>query len=203
MTNQQNSEDKAVFIDRDGTINEEVKYLSKENNLRILPNAVEGIKLLKEAGFKVIVISNQSGVARGYFKEKDVQLINKKIKELIKQSGADIDGFYYCPHHPEAIVDKYRQVCQCRKPEPGLFLQAAAQLNINMRKSFIVGDKLSDIQMSEVLGAQAVLVLTGYGLQEREKYCSESHLALHYIAEDLLDAARWILQQTKKNGRET
>lgn len=201
MTDQQDSGDKAVFLDRDGTINEEVNYLSQEENLRILPNAAEGIKLLKDAGYKVIVISNQSGVARGYFTEEDVQLINRKLSELIMQSGANIDAFYYCPHHPEGAVDKYRRVCHCRKPEPGLFLQAATQLNIDIRKSFIVGDRLSDIQMSETLGARAVLVLTGYGSQEREKYCSELPCALHYIAEDLLDAARWILEQSKKNGR--
>jgi len=201
MTNQQDSGDKAVFIDRDGTLNEEVNYLSQAEKVRILPNAIEGIKLLKEAGFKIIVISNQSGVARGYFTEEDVQLINSKINELIMQSGANIDGFYYCPHHPEGAVDKYRRVCQCRKPESSLFLQAAAQKNIDIKKSFIVGDKLSDIQMSESLGARAILLLTGYGPQEREKYCSESHFTLHYIAEDLLDVARWILQQTKENER--
>jgi D-glycero-D-manno-heptose 1,7-bisphosphate phosphatase len=196
MTYQKSNKNRAVFLDRDGTINEEVGYLSQPENIRILPDAPDAIKLLKEAGYKVLVITNQSGVARGYYTEDDVQLINKKINEHLMQSGASIDGFFYCPHHPDGIIAEYSYACKCRKPEGGMVLEAADKFNLDLTKSFIIGDKLSDLQMAESLGARAVLVLTGYGKREMEKYRNNSSFEIHYIAKNLLNAAHWIVKQT-------
>jgi D-glycero-D-manno-heptose 1,7-bisphosphate phosphatase len=196
MNYQESNKCRAVFLDRDGTVNEEVGYLSQPENIRILPDVPNAIRLLKEAGYKVLVITNQSGVARGYYTEDDVQLINKKINEQLMQSGASIDGFFYCPHHPDGIIAKYSYTCKCRKPESGMILEAADKFSLDLTKSFIIGDKLSDLQMAESLGARAVLVLTGYGEREKEKYRNNSSFVIHYIAKDLLNAAHWIVKQT-------
>jgi D-glycero-D-manno-heptose 1,7-bisphosphate phosphatase len=196
MVYQESNKNRAVFLDRDGTINEEVGYLSQPENIRILPDVTEAIKMLKAAEYKILVVSNQSGVARGYYTEDDVQLINEKINQLLMQSGTSIDAFFYCPHHSNGVIAKYSYACHCRKPESGLILEAAEQFNLDLTKSFIIGDKLSDLQMAEYLGARTILVLTGYGKQEWEKYQDTSSFVIHYIAKDLLNAAHWIVKQT-------
>jgi len=178
----------AVFMDRDGTINEEVSYLSRMEQLRIYPQAYEAIRLINAAGMKAVVITNQSGIARGYFTEDFVRSVHDRINELLGAEGARIDGFYVCPHHPIYGNGIYKQHCQCRKPEPGLFLQAAEELHIDLTRSYMIGDMLKDIEAGKKAGARGILVKTGYGTNIVRTDMPA------YIAEDILDAVKWIMR---------
>ncbi len=152
----------AVFLDRDGTINVEKEYLFRPEDFEFTPGAVEAIKILNHAGYLVIVVTNQSGVARGYYKESDVLHLHKYIDNLLNARGARVDSWYYCPHHPNGI-DPYNEICNCRKPMPGMLLQAAAEHSIQLSKSWMVGDKIADIEAGMAAGCRPLLVLTGYG----------------------------------------
>lgn len=136
----------AVFLDRDGTINEQMGYLNHLSRFIILPGAAEGIRLLNEQHIPVFVVTNQSGLARGYFPPELLDEIHAKMNDLLTAKGARVDGIYICPHHPEAKEEKYRLACNCRKPKPGLFLQAAAEHNIDLSASFVIGDRWSDLK---------------------------------------------------------
>jgi D-glycero-D-manno-heptose 1,7-bisphosphate phosphatase len=146
----------AIFIDRDGTINEEVNYLDHPDRLRLLPRSVEAIKKINQQGIKTIVITNQSGIARGYFTEKSLHEIHQKLKDLLAQAGARIDDIYFCPHHPD-------DACDCRKPATGMLKAAAGEHAVDLRRSFVIGDKLTDVELAHRVGAKGILVLTGYG----------------------------------------
>jgi len=154
---------RAVFLDRDGTINIEKNYLHKVEDFEFIPGAQEAIKKLKEAGFVVIVVSNQSGVARGYFGEDSVNQLHQHIQTELAVYGTSIDDFYFCPHHPDKGLGAYRAACNCRKGNPGMLLQAAREHDLDLQKSFMVGDKLADIEAGERAGCRSLLVLTGYG----------------------------------------
>ena len=154
---------RAVFLDRDGTINVEKHYLHKIEDFEFIPGAPEAIKKLKDAGFLVIVVSNQAGVARGFFDEQAVETLHRHLQSELAALGTAIDAFYFCPHHPEEGVGRYRIACDCRKGEPGMLLQAAREHNIDLHASFMIGDKLADIEAGERAGCQSILVLTGYG----------------------------------------
>ena len=154
---------RAVFLDRDGTINIEKNYLHKIEDFEFIPGAPEAIKKLKDAGFLVIVVSNQSGIARGYFDEQAVMLLHQHIQTLLKSYGTVIDAFYFCPHHPEEGLGDYKVDCDCRKGNPGMLLQAAKEYDIDLQNSFMVGDKLADIEAGKRAGCKSILVLTGYG----------------------------------------
>lgn len=185
---------KAVFLDRDGVIIEDVGYLGDPSRVRFLSGAVEAIRILNEQGFLVIVISNQSGVARGYLSERDVNGVHAAIEHNLKAQDARIDEFYYCPHHPDAKVECYRLDCNCRKPKPGMVIQAAHKWNVDLHKSFVVGDKLTDLQMGKAVGAKTILVLSGEGqraLEEMRSWNSEPDR----VAGDLREAVEWILTQ--------
>lgn len=184
---------RAIFLDSDGTINEEVNYLSGAEQLRLLPNAAEGIKLLREQSFLAILVTNQSGVARGYFSEQTVLEIHQALQALLAEAGAAIDGFYYCPHHPEGGCAPYRRECECRKPKPGMLLQASRDFQLDLARCFVVGDKAIDILPGIELGCRTVLVLTGYG-QEMLNGGLLAEAQASYVAADLLDAARWIIK---------
>jgi len=179
---------RAVFLDRDGTINEEVGYLSRIEELKIYENAAEAIRLVKEKGFLAIVITNQSGVARGYFTEEFIITVHNKINEYLNARGTSLDALYYCPHHPKYGNEHYRKECPCRKPEPGLLLMAAEDFNIDLKSSYVIGDMLRDIDTARRVGAKGVMVKTGYG---RNVVATSKP---DYIAEDLLDAAKWIIR---------
>ena len=153
----------AVFLDRDGTINVEKDYLYKIEDFEFIPGVPEAIKSLKDAGFLVIVVSNQSGVGRGYFDEHAVELFNQHIQDQLAVYGTSIDAFYYCPHHPEEGLGTYRKSCDCRKGSPGMLLQAASDHAVDLGRSFMIGDKIADIEAGERAGCQSILVLTGYG----------------------------------------
>ncbi len=182
----------AVFLDRDGTINEEVGYLSRLDELKLIAGTPEAIRLINEAGMKVVVITNQSGVARGYFSEDFVETVHRRINEILREQGARIDRFYFCPHHPVYGNGPYKIACSCRKPESGLFLRASEELDINLSRSYVVGDMLKDIDAGKRVGARGVLVRTGYG-----QNISQTDKPV-YIAEDVLDAVKWILQDRGK-----
>ena len=154
---------RAVFLDRDGTINVEKDYLHKVEDFEFIPGAPEAIKKLKDAGFLVIVVSNQSGVARGYFDGDAVTLLHEHIQDELKGYDTVIDAFYFCPHHPDEGLGAYKVDCNCRKGNPGMLLQASRENDLDLQNSFMVGDKLADIEAGERAGCKSILVLTGYG----------------------------------------
>jgi len=186
---------RAIFIDRDGTVNEEAGYLNHIDRFRILPRSIEAVRLINHSSFKAVLITNQAGVAKGYFPEELVIKVHEKLKALLEEEGGHLDGIYYCPHHPEGTVEKYRIKCSCRKPEPGLLLNAASDLDIDLTHSYLIGDKISDVQLARRVGARGILVLTGYGRGEVENFSNEwgEEKKPDYIAEDLFDAVAWIL----------
>jgi len=191
----------AVFLDRDGTINEEVGYLDSLDKLKIIPAAYQAIKLINLNGMKTVVISNQAGVARGLFTEEFVHKTNKIIAETLQNHGAVIDKFYYCPHHPEHGRGKYRQNCKCRKPEPGMLLQAADDLHIDLAESYLVGDRYIDMEAANKAGVKGILVKTGYGeslLQDDGPDKATPTNKPDFIAVDILDAVLWILKDRKR-----
>jgi D-glycero-D-manno-heptose 1,7-bisphosphate phosphatase len=159
--------DYAVFIDRDGVITEDPPhYAHRLDQLQIIPGSAKAIQRLNVHNVRVIVITNQSGVARGYYTEDDVKIFNEGMKVLLAKEGAHVDAIYYCPHHPDAMIERYRLNCECRKPKPGMLFSAASQFDINLAKSFVVGDKGSDIRAGEAAGCNTILVLTGHGKDE-------------------------------------
>jgi len=183
----------AVFMDRDGTINEERGYLKTPYDLSILPGAADAIRLINKNQIKAVVITNQSGVARGYFSEEVVERVHMKLEELLKEKGAYLDGIYYCPHHPDFGPPGYRQRCNCRKPAPGMLEVASKELTIDLSHSYVVGDKASDIELAHRVGAKGVLVLTGHGKDKIGSLHRGSKSSPHYIAENILAAVNWIL----------
>ena len=185
----------AVFLDRDGTINVEVEYLSTAAELELIPGAPEGIRSLNQAGFLVIVITNQSGVARGLFDEERVWAINRSLEEMLARRGARIDAWYYCPHHPEHGGPDYRKRCSCRKPATGMVEQACRDFPIDLAASCIVGDSMRDVQVGWQCGMKSVLVRTGHGEREIKASQPDAISRLDCIARDIRHAAEWILSQ--------
>jgi D,D-heptose 1,7-bisphosphate phosphatase len=190
----------AVFLDRDGTINEEVGYLDSLDKFKIIPCAYEAIRLINESGMKVVVISNQAGVARGLFTEDFVKITHEHLQTALRQKKAHIDNFYYCPHHPAEGIKLYRQNCNCRKPAPGMLLQAAQDLNIDLTKSYLVGDRFNDMEAGKKIGVRGVLVKTGFGqglLQDDGPDVATPENKPDFIAADILEAVKWILKDRK------
>ena len=193
----------AVFLDRDGTINEEVGYMDSIDKLNLFPNAAEAIRLINESGMKAVVMTNQSGVAKGYFTEEFVRKVHERIQEMLWERGAVIDAFYYCPHHQTEGIGVYLQSCACRKPEAGMLIQASKELAIDLRRSYTVGDMLKDIQVAHTVGAKGILVKTGYGINTIEKDLTSDSSEIcqpSYIAEDILDAVKWIIRDKTKRS---
>lgn len=183
----------AAFIDRDGTLTEEVGYVNHPRRLRLLPRSAEAVRQLNAAGLAAVVTTNQTGVARGYFSEDVLHAVNAELVSQLKEAGAHLDGIYVCPHHPTEGVPPFRAQCDCRKPRPGLFLRAASELGLDLAASTVVGDKPSDLLAARRVGARAVLVLTGYGLGEWEYRRDRFPVEPDHVAGDLLDAVEWIL----------
>lgn len=189
----------AVFLDRDGTVSEEVSYISDPDMLKLLPRAAEAIRLINESGLLTVVVTNQSGIARGYFTEDILKEIHNRMELLLKAEGAHVDKIYYCPHHPEVGLPEYVLDCDCRKPGTGMIDAAAKDLNIYVGSSYVVGDKIIDIELAHKAGARGVLVMTGYGREELKSLNSERKGWPDHIADDLYDAVKWIL---RREGRE-
>lgn len=173
---------RAFFLDRDGTINQEKDYLYRVEDFEFVPGAPEAIRLLNEAGVLVVVVTNQSGVARGYYTEDDVEILHRHIAQELEASGARVDAWLYCPHHP-AGKGSYSLPCRCRKPLPGMLLDAARRLDIDLESSVMIGDKRADIEAAISAGCRPILVRSGYGAAE------EPHLSVGVdVYDDLLAA---------------
>jgi D-glycero-D-manno-heptose 1,7-bisphosphate phosphatase len=187
---------RAVFLDRDGTVNEEVGYLSDLKQLRLIPGADSAIKRLNEAGFKVILVTNQSGIARGYFSEAFVHETHALLEKMLLETGARLDGIYYCPHHPKAGHSPYTIECDCRKPGTGLIDRAVRDLDIDVELSYVVGDKWSDVELGQRAHAHAILVRSGYASDDPGNV-RPAHIGdPDFIANSLIDAATWIIEHS-------
>ena len=184
----------AVFLDRDGTINEQMGYINHISRFHLLPGVASAIRRLNEMQIPVIVVTNQSGLARGYFPEQLLTEVHEKMHQQLADEGARVDGIYICPHHPEAKEERYRLDCGCRKPKTGLLKQASQELNINLESSFMVGDRWSDLRCGVKAGTTPILVLTGYGRGDLKYIGPSQQVQPAYIAEDLSDAVSWILR---------
>lgn len=185
----------AVFLDRDGTINEEMGYINHLDRFVLLPGVAAAIRRINESGFKAVVVTNQSGAARGYFPMELIDQVHEKMKALLKEQGASLDGIYTCTHGPgEEGMPKH---CNCRKPDIGLLEQAAEELKLDLQRSYVVGDRFRDIEMARNAGAKAILVLTGYGRGELEFFAPRSKVQADFVAQDLGEAVDWILDRAK------
>lgn len=183
---------RAVFLDRDGTINEEAGYLGRIEDLRVIEGAGAGVRLLNQSGYSVVVVTNQSGVARGIFDEAMVEKIHLEISRRLAEEGAFIDRWYYCPHHPTQGVGRFRRECVCRKPFTGMLDMAGRDLGVAVSGSFVVGDSVRDIELALNAGARPVLVLTGYGGETLKRLTEGGRASLAHIAPDILEACKWI-----------
>lgn len=176
-----------LFLDRDGTINVEVDYLRRAEQLKLLPGAARGIAQANRLKIPVIVVTNQSGIARGYLTEDDLAEIHATLDQLLAAEGAHIDAYLYCPHHAEAKVPAYRMDCSCRKPRAGLLFAAAALHGIDVQKSYLVGDKPSDLVAARSVGCTDILIRTGYG-QTTETTWPETSCPPWHTANNLEEA---------------
>lgn len=180
---------KAVFLDRDGTIVVHEPYLSSPNQLKLLPNASHGIRLFKEYGYLIIVITNQSGVARGFFDEKRLTLVHRKLMDMLEDEGVVIDDLYYCPHHTEGIIEHYKVDCDCRKPKPGMILDAARKYHIDLTQSLMIGDSETDMLAGKNAGCRCVLIKNDWSSAS-----TNIVIRIDYVVKDLLEAARIFTQ---------
>ena len=183
----------AVFIDRDGTLTDEVGYVNHPSRLRLLPRSAEAVRRLNAAGVAAVVATNQAGLARGYFSKDVLEAVHERLIDMLAHERARLDGLYVCTHHPTAGEPPFRADCDCRKPRPGLLLRAAADLDLDLAASVVVGDTPSDLAAAQAAGARGVLVLTGYGLGEWEYRREHFAVEPHHVAGDLLDAVEWVL----------
>lgn len=184
---------RAVFIDRDGTLIEETGYLNDLTRLRLFPYSVDAVRQLNRAGFLVVIVTNQAGIARGIVPEAFLETAHGRISALMAAGGARIDRYYYCPHHPDGIIDTLKQKCDCRKPAPGLWQRAARDLAIDLSRSYTVGDRWLDVGAGRAAGTRTLMVRTGYG--QGEAAAAPSGMEADAIVSDLSAAVGWILQQ--------
>jgi D-glycero-D-manno-heptose 1,7-bisphosphate phosphatase len=182
-----------VFLDRDGTLIEESGYLDRLERLAFFPFSVDAVRLLNHAGLAVVVVTNQSGVARGLVQEAFIDEAHTYIAEHLAVGGAHIDGFYYCPHHPDAALDAYRIRCDCRKPQPGLLRRAASELGLDLSRSFAIGDRWQDLLAGRAVGGQSVLVRTGYGRVTESR--PADGFVPDAVTDNLMGAVSWILRR--------
>ena len=181
----------AVFLDRDGTLIEDVGYLDTLDRVAFFPWTVDTIRALNRAGLAVVVVTNQSGIARGFFTEAFVEETHRHLSARLEAGGARVDAYYYCPHHPRGSVDEYSRRCDCRKPGRGLVDRAARELGLDPARSFVVGDKWLDVQLGRAVGARAILVRTGTGAVEEAR--PPGGLTADAVVDNLAAAASWIL----------
>ena len=180
-----------MFLDRDGTMIEDVGYLDQIARVAFYPWTVDAIRALNRAGLAVVVVTNQSGIARGYFSDAFVETTHRHISARLEAGGARVDAYYYCPHHPGGTVTEYARACRCRKPAPGLIESAAADLGLDASRSFVVGDRWLDVQLGRAVGARAILVRTGSGATEEAR--PQDGVAADAVVDNLAAAASWIL----------
>jgi D-glycero-D-manno-heptose 1,7-bisphosphate phosphatase len=180
----------AVFLDRDGTVAEEAGYLNHISRFRMFPFAADAIRRLNDAGFPVMVVTNQSGVGRGYFPEALVDAVHELMTKQLAAAGARLEAIYYCPHTSA-------DACESRKPKPGMLERAAREHALDLSRSFVVGDRYGDIELARNVGARSILVRTGYGEGELAWHASKWAVQPDFVAQTLSEAADWILRQSK------
>jgi D-glycero-D-manno-heptose 1,7-bisphosphate phosphatase len=180
---------KAVFIDKDGTLIPDLPYNVDTSLISLQDGAVDGLKLLQSAGFLLIIISNQAGVAYGYFKEADILQVEQKLKELLLPEGIRLDGFFYCPHHPQGKIEGYSIRCSCRKPEAGMIFKAAEKFSLDLSRSWMIGDILNDVEAGHNAGCKSILIDNG---NETEWVMNEKRKP-DFTAADIKEAALHIL----------
>jgi D-glycero-D-manno-heptose 1,7-bisphosphate phosphatase len=183
---------RAVFIDRDGTISEEVGYINHVSRFRVFPYSSAAIRLLNQNGWLAILVTNQAGVARGYFAEEMIQRVHEQMNLELELDGGRLDAIYYCAHHPSVGEPPYRLDCDCRKPKPGLILKAAVEFEIDLASSWMIGDRYSDIELARNAGVNSAFVLSGYGRGEWEYQRSTWQHQPGLVAENLLEAIQII-----------
>ena len=182
----------AGFLDRDGTMNVDVGYLDTLERFLLFPWTLDAVRLLRSSGYYVVVVTNQSGVARGMVDGTFVEEVHQLMEDELAMVGSQLDGLYYCPHESDALVREYRMECDCQKPKSGLIDRAVADLDIDVPRSFVVGDKWSDIGLAQNVGARGVLVRTGYG-RSQEQHPVDG-LVPEAVVDTLMDAASWIIR---------
>lgn len=183
----------AVLVDRDGTLNVDHGYIGRLDLLHLYPYSIEALRLLQHAGFKLVVVTNQAGVARGMFSEAFVHESHEWLRRQFSAGGVQFDGIYHCPHHPEGSVPEYAVACDCRKPRPGMAQRAARDLDLDLSRSYVIGDKWRDVRLGNEVGASGILVRTGYGATEERQ--PEAGTTASAIVDDVHAAATWILRQ--------
>jgi D-glycero-D-manno-heptose 1,7-bisphosphate phosphatase len=182
----------AIFLDRDGTLNVDVGYLHALDDLELFPWTVDALRMLKRAGYLLVVITNQAGIAHGFIEDGFVERAHEEMQARLQRAGIAIDGFYYCPHHPTAAREELRQDCECRKPRPGMIHQAAGELDIDLAKSWTVGDKWLDVQVGHAAGTRSILVRTGWGSHAEERRRPDGQ-RVEAICDNLMHAVSTIL----------
>jgi D-glycero-D-manno-heptose 1,7-bisphosphate phosphatase len=182
----------AIFLDRDGTVNEEMGYINHAERFVLFPFVADSIRIFNDLGFLVIIVTNQSGIARGYFSEQLMRQIHNQLRSDLKKMGARVDAIYYCPHHPTEGKGKYTRECNCRKPKPGMIEQAVLEYDIDLTRSFMIGDRYKDIEFARNLNMRAALVLTGYGRGEYQYQSQSWQYDPDIVGDNLLQVARQI-----------
>ena len=190
----------AVFLDKDGTLIEDVPYNVDPRHVRFLQGSRDGVRRLHEAGYRIVVVTNQSGVARGLFDEPQLRAVAEHIRDVVAGWGVPLSGFYYCPHLVEGTVPEYSFDCECRKPAPGLIHQAARELDLDLSRSWFVGDILGDVEAGKAAGCRTILVETGKPEEEKEKGALPIASRPDHRARDLTEAA-WIILSSGNAGR--
>lgn len=183
---------RAVFLDRDGTVIEDVDYLSRFDQMALFPWTIDALRLLARAGFLTVVVTNQSAVARGIVTEDFIVATHEELNRRLAAGGARIDAFYFCPHHPDAVVEKYRRKCRCRKPEPGMIEDGARDLGVDLSRSWMIGDRWIDVATGSAAGVRSLLVRTGHAARVGEE--PPAGVRADAILNNLMEAVGWILR---------
>jgi D-glycero-D-manno-heptose 1,7-bisphosphate phosphatase len=183
----------AIFLDRDGTLSEEVGYVNHVSRYRLFPWTVDAIRRINRSGWLAVVVTNQAGVARGYFPESVIGQVHDVLNGALAAGGAHLDGLYYCPHHPTVGEPPYRLNCECRKPQPGLLRRAERELDVDLARSWVVGDRHSDLELAWSVGARGAFVRSGYGLGELTWHAPAWPRAPDLVADHALGAVEAIL----------
>lgn len=187
---------RAVFLDRDGTIIEEREFIKSPKGVSFIPGVFKALKTLRESGFKLVVVSNQSGVARGILTKEMVKNVNRFVQEKFAKNKIILDEFYYCPHHPRIGNSSYTKICNCRKPKSGMVARAKKKFNLDLKKSFVIGDRISDVLLGKNIKAKSILVLTGYGKNELVNLKKSKLNKPDFIARDIREATKWVVKKS-------